>query len=242
MLTVSMVTRRRTELLFLKEPAVELEFLIVAQSRITESLSLTMGIYSSTFHQSGGQLLLEFTDPSQANWITSHAEACQMTIPEVQRYWGRFVLLQPDRDGNVPLNRFLTKEIFSHQLLEQMPLTPDGLMTFQTFCNAVSWFSKASVETKLRALHQTLTFKSPLNQDALQPLLQDVYPSEPSETISQLSQLLMSEVDRKRQAGMKHEFSEDVIAGEGDKGGLEQQKNGAEMQSSQNSSGTGLGG
>ncbi|GCB76411.1 hypothetical protein scyTo_0019138 [Scyliorhinus torazame] len=74
-----------------------------------------MGIYSSNFHRSGGQLLLESTDPSQANWITAHAEACQLTIPEVQRCWSRFLLLQPDRNGNVLRSRFLTVERFNHQ-------------------------------------------------------------------------------------------------------------------------------
>ncbi|XP_059819383.1 uncharacterized protein LOC132390859 isoform X2 [Hypanus sabinus] len=109
-----------------------------------------MGTYASSFHQSGGQILLESTDPCQANWITAHAEACQLTIPEVQRCWSRFLLLQPDRKGNVPCNRFLTDERFSHQLLQQMPLVGNDLVTFQTYCSAVSWFSKSSLETKLR--------------------------------------------------------------------------------------------
>ncbi|XP_078081345.1 uncharacterized protein LOC144501446 [Mustelus asterias] len=80
-----------------------------------------------------------------------------------------------------------------------MPLTQDDLVTFQTFCSAVSWLSKANVETKLRGLYQTLTLNGPLNHTTLQPLLQDVYPTETSESISQLAQLLLREVDRKQQ-------------------------------------------
>ncbi|XP_038648987.1 uncharacterized protein LOC119963772 [Scyliorhinus canicula] len=86
-----------------------------------------------------------------------------------------------------------------NQLVQQMPLALDDLVTFQTFCSAASWLSKANVETKLRGLYQTLTFNSPLNQGTLQLLLQDVYPSDTSESISQLSQLLLREIDSKHQ-------------------------------------------
>ncbi|GCB80315.1 hypothetical protein scyTo_0018071 [Scyliorhinus torazame] len=80
-----------------------------------------------------------------------------------------------------------------------MPLALDDLVTFQTFCSAVSWLSKANVETKLRGLYQTLTFTSPLNEGTFQLLLQDVYPSDTSQSISQLSQLLLREIDSKDQ-------------------------------------------
>ncbi|XP_059819380.1 uncharacterized protein LOC132390859 isoform X1 [Hypanus sabinus] len=164
-----------------------------------------MGTYASSFHQSGGQILLESTDPCQANWITAHAEACQLTIPEVQRCWSRFLLLQPDRKGNVPCNRFLTDERFSHQLLQQMPLVGNDLVTFQTYCSAVSWFSKSSLETKLRGLYQTMASNNSLNQKRLEFLLQDVYPTETPETISQLSQLLLSKVDSNHQGYIDEE-------------------------------------
>uniref|UniRef100_UPI00398E9055 uncharacterized protein n=1 Tax=Pristiophorus japonicus TaxID=55135 RepID=UPI00398E9055 len=85
------------------------------------------------------------------------------------------------------------------KLVQQIPLAEDGLVTFQTYCSAVSWLSGPSVETKLRGLYQTMTFNSPLNQRILQHLLQDVYPSETSEIISQRAQLLLREIDRNQQ-------------------------------------------
>ncbi|XP_014353648.2 uncharacterized protein LOC106706775 [Latimeria chalumnae] len=109
-----------------------------------------MGVYSSTFHKSGGQILIDSTAPSQANWITTHADACKMTVPEVQRCWARFQMLQPEDSGNIPLSYLLRNDAFSKQLIQQMPATEDNLVTFQTYCSALSWLSRASMETKLR--------------------------------------------------------------------------------------------
>ncbi|MGH0187573.1 UNVERIFIED_CONTAM: hypothetical protein FKN15_025574 [Acipenser sinensis] len=108
-----------------------------------------MGVYASVFHKSSGQILIDSTDPSQANWITAHSDACKMPVPEVQRCWGRFLLLQPDKNGNVHRHRFIKDDIFNRQLVQQIPVTEDGLVTFQTYCSAVYWLSNSSTETKL---------------------------------------------------------------------------------------------
>ncbi|XP_078398770.1 uncharacterized protein LOC144680941 isoform X2 [Cetorhinus maximus] len=55
-----------------------------------------------------------------------------------------------------------------------MPLTQDDLVTFQTFCSAVSWLSKASVETKLRGCideDQFVTWIWRLPQDVVESIL-----------------------------------------------------------------------
>uniref|UniRef100_W5MXY7 Death domain-containing protein n=1 Tax=Lepisosteus oculatus TaxID=7918 RepID=W5MXY7_LEPOC len=109
-----------------------------------------MGIYSSTFYKSGDQILFESTDPSQANWITAHADACKLTIPEVLRCWERFLMLHPDKNGNILRHSLTTNDAFNSQLVEQLPVSEDGLVTFQTFCCAVKWLSSSVTETKLR--------------------------------------------------------------------------------------------
>lgn len=157
-----------------------------------------MGVYASVFHKSSGQVLIDSTDPSQANWITAHSDACKMPVPEVQRCWGRFLLLQPDKNGNVHRHRFIKDDIFNRQLVQQIPVTEDGLVTFQTYCSAVYWLSNSSIETKLGGLYQTLACSS-LNKDSLERLLQALYPKESQGGVNQLSSLLMWEMDTKNQ-------------------------------------------
>ncbi|XP_060092358.1 uncharacterized protein LOC132569934 isoform X3 [Heteronotia binoei] len=110
-----------------------------------------MGTHASNFYRNEDQILTDVTDPSHANWIVIHAETCKMTVPEVQRCWSRFLMLQPDEKGNLPRTCFLqTNTPFGQKLLKQIPVTDDDRITFQTYCNAVSWLSKSSLETKLR--------------------------------------------------------------------------------------------
>nr|XP_015193910.1 PREDICTED: uncharacterized protein LOC107075808 [Lepisosteus oculatus] len=157
-----------------------------------------MGIYSSTFYKSGDQILFESTDPSQANWITAHADACKLTIPEVLRCWERFLMLHPDKNGNILRHSLTTNDAFNSQLVEQLPVSEDGLVTFQTFCCAVKWLSSSVTETKLRGLYQTLACYFQ-NTEALERLLHVQYPQDSPEEVRQLSSLIMREVDTKNQ-------------------------------------------
>ncbi|XP_075433556.1 uncharacterized protein LOC142470750 [Ascaphus truei] len=153
-----------------------------------------MGVYASSFHNSGGKIILESTDPSQSNWITLHADTCKMSIPEVQRCWSRFLMLDADTNGNIQRTCLFSKNSFAKQLLEKIPLGNDEVITFQTYCSAVSWLSKAPQESKLRGLYQTLT-SSNLTEESLQSLLHSLYPNEDSKCIVDLCHLLLSEID-----------------------------------------------
>ncbi|XP_030047977.1 uncharacterized protein LOC115462079 [Microcaecilia unicolor] len=161
-----------------------------------------MGIYASAFYNSGGKIIVDMTDPSQPNWITAHADACKMTIPEVLRCWSRFLMLHPDEHGNLPRHCFLNmKNPFANKMLAQIPVTDDEQVTFQTYCNTVSWLSKASQETKLRGIYQILTSDT-LTKEVLQTLLHDLYPAEGSPVIDALSNLLLAEIDRENQGSI----------------------------------------
>ncbi|XP_069832816.1 uncharacterized protein [Dendropsophus ebraccatus] len=155
-----------------------------------------MGAYASKFHESGGKILQESTDPSQPNWITEHAETCKMSIAEVQRCWSRFTMLDPDSNGNVKKSHFLTKDEIGIKLCQQIPMVNDGIVTFQAYCSAVSWLANASKESKIRGLFQTLT-SSELTKDSLKLLLSNLYPNEESKVIDDLCQLLLLEIDKK---------------------------------------------
>ncbi|XP_053888461.1 uncharacterized protein LOC128839457 [Malaclemys terrapin pileata] len=158
-----------------------------------------MGVYASYFHKSEGQMLIDLTDPSQANWITTHAEACKMTVPEVQRCWSRFLMLRPDQKGNVSRAQLASvTDTFGHKLLDQVPLTDEDRITFQTYCNAVCWLSKSPLETRLKGLFQTIT-SGTIGKEQLQSLLQNLYPREDPKTIQELGTLYLSEVDKSNQ-------------------------------------------
>ncbi|XP_067409555.1 uncharacterized protein [Emydura macquarii macquarii] len=158
-----------------------------------------MGVYASYFHNNEGQMLIDLTDPSQANWITAHAEACKMTVPEVQRCWSRFLMLQPDEKGNMSRARLASvTDAFGRKLLDQIPLVDEDRITFQSYCSAVSWLSKSLLETRLKGLFQTIT-SGTLGKEQLQTLLHELYPRDDPKTIDEHATLYSSEVDKSNQ-------------------------------------------
>ncbi|OCU00396.1 uncharacterized protein LOC108712236 [Xenopus laevis] len=156
-----------------------------------------MGAYASTFPNSGGNILLEVTDPSQSNWITAHAETCKMSIPEVQKCWNRFLILGPDSSGNIKRSSLLSKNPFTKQILQQIPVVNNEVITFQTYCSAVSWLAKAPQESKLRGLYHVLTSKE-LTMGTLKNLLHNLYPNDGSNVIEEMCHLLFSEIDKSK--------------------------------------------
>ncbi|KYO35089.1 uncharacterized protein LOC109283970 [Alligator mississippiensis] len=155
-----------------------------------------MGVYASLFYKNEGQILTDLTDPSQFNWITAHAEACKLTVPEVQRCWSRFLMLQPDQKGNVSRAQFCsTANVFGQKLLEQIPCTEKDQITFQSYCNAVSWLSKSPLEAKLRGLYQILT-SGTISKEQLRSLMHNLYPREGPQTTDELATLFLNEVDK----------------------------------------------
>ncbi|KAM4053892.1 uncharacterized protein ACNLHF_006418 [Anomaloglossus baeobatrachus] len=160
-----------------------------------------MGAYASKFHESGDTILLESTDPSQSNWITAHASTCKMSIPEVQRCWSRFHMLDPDPNGNVKKSCFSTKDEICKKLCQQIPTLNDEVITFQAYCSAVSWISNAPQESKIRGFFQTLTSKT-LTKESLKILLSNLYPSEQAKVIDDLSQLLLLEIDKENKGAI----------------------------------------
>lgn len=160
-----------------------------------------MGAYASKFHESGNTVLLESTDPSKPNWITAHAETCKMSIAEVQRCWSRFIMLDPDPNGNVKRSRFVTKDEFGKKLRQQIPNVRDEVITFQAYCSAVSWLSNAPQESKIRGLFQTFT-SSALTKESLKILLSNLYPREESTDMDDLCRLLLLEIDKENKGAI----------------------------------------
>ncbi|KAJ6657115.1 hypothetical protein lerEdw1_002861 [Lerista edwardsae] len=154
-----------------------------------------------------------------------------VTIPEVQRCWSRFLMLQPDQKGNLPLTNLLQpNNPFGQKLLKQIPVTNDDRITFQTYCNAVSWLSKSSSEIKLKGylehsvsvlqigyqmtgeemlwvggLYQTLS-SGTINKNQLQDLLHNLYPMESLSAINALAVLFLKEVDKGNQGYISEEM------------------------------------
>ncbi|KAJ8401887.1 hypothetical protein AAFF_G00374680 [Aldrovandia affinis] len=158
----------------------------------------TMGAYASSFPKRGDHTVSEFTDPSQANWITAHSEACIMTVPEVRRCWQRYVALGADKKGNVRQRSLITDDPFTAQLVQQLPVSGEDLVSFQTYCSAVNWLAKSTVDDKLRGLHRTLS-RFPLDRAALRGLLSALYPLDPQGNVGHLAGLVMREIDVKEQ-------------------------------------------
>ncbi|XP_035247474.1 uncharacterized protein LOC118212999 [Anguilla anguilla] len=157
-----------------------------------------MGATASSFSKSGDHRVSDFTDPSQTNWITAHSEACIMTVPEVRRCWQRYVELGADKNGSVPKQSLITDHPFSAKLVQQLPVPGDDLVSFQTYCSAVNWLAKSTVNDKLRGLYQTLSC-SRLDQEALRGVLSALYPQDPPEDVGRLAGFIVTEIDLKKQ-------------------------------------------
>ncbi|XP_069601799.1 uncharacterized protein [Ranitomeya imitator] len=80
-------------------------------------------------------------------------------------------------------------------LCQQIPIVNDEVITFQAYCSAVSWLSNAPQESKIRGFFQILTTNT-LTKKSLKVLLSNLYPSEQSKVIDDLSQLLLLEIDK----------------------------------------------
>ncbi|KAJ8346361.1 hypothetical protein SKAU_G00277620 [Synaphobranchus kaupii] len=153
-----------------------------------------MGVTASSFSKSGDHRVSEFTDPSQTNWITAHSEACI----KVLGCWRRYVALGADKNGNVQQQSLITGDPFGVQLVQQLPVSGDDLVSFQTYCSAVNWLAKSTVNDKLRGLYQTLS-RNPLDQEALRGVLSALYPQDPPEDVGHLAGFIMREIDVKKQ-------------------------------------------
>ncbi|XP_068089800.1 uncharacterized protein [Hyperolius riggenbachi] len=119
-----------------------------------------------------------------------------VSVPEVLRCWSRFLMLDPDSNGCIKRSCFPIQDVHCEKILKQIPTDRDEMITFQTYCSAVSWLAKAPKESKLRGLYQTLT-SSTLTKESLKILLYHVYPNEEPQVISDLCHLLLSEIDTK---------------------------------------------
>ncbi|XP_078576538.1 uncharacterized protein LOC144862123 [Branchiostoma floridae x Branchiostoma japonicum] len=160
-----------------------------------------MGAYASSFQGDAGSLVGELTDPNQPNWITAHAEACALDIPEVERLWQRFQQLGCDSTGVLAQNQALqlTQDVFIKQSLRQVPRDENGGITFQTYCNAAKWMSIAEVEDKLRGVFKLLNRGKPVDRNIMKRILSKLYEEESEETITRLADIFVTQIDAKQQ-------------------------------------------
>ncbi|XP_070543978.1 uncharacterized protein [Ptychodera flava] len=174
-----------------------------------------MGAFASSFEGSQAGVVHTYTDSTQPDWLTAHAKACKMDLPDVERLWSRFQYLGCDDRGVLDeptLQRKVKDDVFLKQIVRYFPRDREGNLHFQTFCNAMKWFERPdpfsemnSLEIKIRAIFKTLNGEEPVSQDLLTNILSKIYAGESREDLSKRSQLLMSCIDDKKQGKFDEE-------------------------------------
>ncbi|XP_064641183.1 uncharacterized protein LOC135495992 [Lineus longissimus] len=155
--------------------------------------------YSSNFQESG-----EITStPNQPEWIVDHVDATGLTIVEVERLWTRFLQLGCREDTGILESQMLSaphiaSDVFVRNILRNFK-GRDGVICFETFCNAMQWIENSDVDSKIRAIFHLLNNGNPIPRDVLGRVLKRVYPGENDISISTLTNGFMEEMDDKKQ-------------------------------------------
>ncbi|KAF7240042.1 30S ribosomal protein S7, partial [Varanus komodoensis] len=132
----------------------------------------------------------------------------QVALPEVQRCWSRFLMLQPDKNGNLPRTRFLqTNSSFAQREMQetcQTTLCPG--ITLLLGITLLAYLQLLCIQNEIidslamlgKRLYQTIA-SCIIGKDQLRSLLRDLYPMQSHRAINELSSLFLKEVDQNNQ-------------------------------------------
>ncbi|CAF0780810.1 unnamed protein product [Adineta steineri] len=140
--------------------------------------------------------------PNRAEWLTSHADASDLSAVEVERLWNRFrhltgsnnkATLQPDTDA---LPEELGNDVFVKNLLNHFPRlkTDDSAISFGYFISVMKWFDEVKLHRKLEAIFLYLNNGDPINAVFLAKLLKHMYPNKNSTQVKELSEEIMRDL------------------------------------------------
>ncbi|UJR27360.1 hypothetical protein I4U23_008652 [Adineta vaga] len=129
--------------------------------------------------------------PSRANWLTSHADASDLSAVEVERLWRRFqqitgssnkANLYPDNNA---LPEELSNDIFVKNLLKHFPRlkTDDDAISFGYFISVMRWLDETNLHRKLEAIYQYLNNGDPIDATFLAKLFKHIHPDQTSDEI-----------------------------------------------------------
>ncbi|CAF0758347.1 unnamed protein product [Adineta ricciae] len=142
-----------------------------------------MGAILSSIRLDGVDALGDIT-PSRADWLTSHADATDLSAVEVERLWRRFQQVTGSRDKanlypeNNALPEELSNDIFVKNLLKHFPRlrTDDDAISFGYFISVMRWFDEANLHRKLEAIFQYLNNGDPIDATFLVKLFKHIHP------------------------------------------------------------------
>ncbi|XP_060071342.1 uncharacterized protein LOC132551246 [Ylistrum balloti] len=95
--------------------------------------------------------------PTDANWITTHAIATELSIAETERLWFRFRQLGCNKDGVITdsIVQGIKHDAFVKGILK-MFLSSKKKLTFENFLRGMKWCEAGDTDTKLRAIFNLL--------------------------------------------------------------------------------------
>ncbi|XP_033736682.1 uncharacterized protein LOC117324948 [Pecten maximus] len=94
---------------------------------------------------------------TDANWITTHAIAAELSIAETERLWFRFRQLGCNKDGVITesIVQTIKQDAFAKGILK-MFLSSKKKLTFENFLRGMKWCETGDTDTKLKAVFNLL--------------------------------------------------------------------------------------
>ncbi|KAL5018869.1 hypothetical protein ScPMuIL_004591 [Solemya velum] len=157
-----------------------------------------MGQFASSFIMSESKAVSRYTQPDQANWITSHAIASELSIAEVERLWLRFQQLGCNDDGVITGEMLKTlpirTDVIMRNIMQQFMSSTSRMITFENFIRALKFIEEADLETKIKGIFRLLNNGNPVHKDLLTRILERVY-EEQGNDIKKLADTFFKEMD-----------------------------------------------
>ncbi|KAL5018874.1 hypothetical protein ScPMuIL_004596 [Solemya velum] len=157
-----------------------------------------MGQFASSFIMTESKAVSRYTKPDQANWITSHAIASELSIAEVERLWLRFQQLGCNEEGVITEEMLkmspIQNDVFMRNIMRKFMSPASRMITFENFIRALKFFEEADLETKIKGIFGLLNNGNPVHKDLLTKIFERVY-EEQGNDIKKLADTFFKEMD-----------------------------------------------
>lgn len=183
-----------------------------------------MGSYASAFLVPDGEEASQHTHPSQANWITVHAIAAELSIAETERLWLRFQQLGCNEDGEITetiaAKLAIQNDAFARNIIK-MFTSKTKVVTFENFLRGLSWCETAELDDKLAGTFRLLNNGSAVPKAMFVKILERVYtnPSDKKD-VQKLADIVYKQIDKGKTGqmnedqfvtGVRNAVSEDML-------------------------------
>ncbi|XP_069124211.1 uncharacterized protein [Argopecten irradians] len=171
-------------------------------------------VYSNIFLPDSECLVVKDKIKStDANWITTHAIATDLSIAETERLWYRFRQLGCNKDGIITesIVQTVRHDAFVKGILK-MFLSSKKKLTFENFLRGMKWCEAGDTETKLIAIFNLLGSAKNITRANFIKILELVYSNpEDKKAIPGIADVVFNQMDSDKNGNFsEREFVEGI--------------------------------